>query len=108
LGVTDGYSLGSWPNGLAEWIEGDTAYLSIAFTWKLQEAWAKAVYYRALGYRVKAGGPGIFTHPLFLENLADLPPLARDAKGNLIRSPGHYPDALRHHNPMATVATSRL
>ena len=23
-----------WSDGLAEWTEGDTAYLSIAFTWK--------------------------------------------------------------------------
>jgi len=47
------YSLGAWPNGLAEWTDGDTAYLSVAFTWKLDEAWSKALYYKALGYRVR-------------------------------------------------------
>jgi hypothetical protein len=30
----------TWSGGLAEWQEGDTVYLSIAFTWKLNEAWS--------------------------------------------------------------------
>jgi hypothetical protein len=49
-----------WIGGLAEWIEGDTAYLSIAFTWKLDEARDRADWYRRLGYKVKAGGPATF------------------------------------------------
>ncbi len=27
----------AWVGGLAEWIEGDTAYLSVAFTWRLPD-----------------------------------------------------------------------
>ena len=27
--------------GLAEWTEGDTAYLSVAFSWKLPEAYQR-------------------------------------------------------------------
>lgn len=99
------YNLGSWPDGLAEWTDGNTAYLSIAFTWKLQEAYQKAIYYRALGYHVKAGGPGIFTHPFFLEKVAELPPIVRDEKGILVRTPGVYLDAVAKHNPMATTAS---
>ena len=39
----------------------DTAYLSVAFTWKLPEAYQRALWYRDQGYRVRAGGPGVFT-----------------------------------------------
>lgn len=85
------YSLGSWPDGLAEWTDGDTAYLSVAFTWKLDEAYSKAVYYRALGYKVRAGGPGIFTRKHYLADVAELG--------------GDVPDALVRHNPMATIAS---
>ncbi len=89
--MRDGYNLGSWPDGLAEWTDGDTAYLSVAFTWKLDEAWSKAIYYRALGYKVKAGGPGIFTRKHYLADVAELG--------------GDIPDALVRHNPMATIAS---
>jgi hypothetical protein len=38
-----------WIGGLAEWDVGDTFYLSVAFTWKLNEAYARAVFARACG-----------------------------------------------------------
>jgi hypothetical protein len=76
---------------LAEWTDGDTAYLSIAFTWKMNEAWSKAVYYKALGHKVRAGGPGIFTRKHYLADVAEIG--------------GDIPDALMRHNPMATVAS---
>lgn len=82
---------GQWVGGLAEWTEGDTAYLSVAFTWKLNDAYQRAVYYRSLGYKVRAGGPGIFTRKHFLADVAELG--------------GDYPDALVHHNPAATIAS---
>lgn len=85
------YSLGAWPDGLAEWTIGDTAYLSVAFTWKLDDAFMKAQYYKALGYRVRAGGPGIFTRKHYLADVAEIG--------------GDIPDALVHHNPMATIAS---
>lgn len=83
---------GGWVDGLAEWTEGDTAFLSIAFTWKLDDAYMRAIWYRAQGYTVRAGGPGLFTRKHYLAEVAELggdPP----------------PDALLHHNPMATIAS---
>ena len=38
-----------WVRGLAEWTDGDTAYLSVAFTWLLDEAYQRAVFWRAAG-----------------------------------------------------------
>jgi hypothetical protein len=83
--------LGSWVNGLAEWTDGDTAFLSVAFTWRLDDAYMRAIWYRAQGYRVRAGGPGIFTRKHYLADVAEIG--------------GDYPDALAHHNPMATIAS---
>lgn len=83
--------MGGWVNGLAEWTDADTAYLSIAFTWKLNEAYSRAVWYKAAGYRVRAGGPGIFTRKHFLADVAEIG--------------GDYPDAIVHHNPDATFAS---
>ncbi len=50
----------AWSGGLAEWTEGDTAYLSVAFSWKLPAAYQRAVWYRSQGFTVRAGGPGMF------------------------------------------------
>lgn len=82
---------GHWKGGLAEWIEGDTAYLSVAFTWRLNDAFSRACWYRQAGYRVRAGGPGIFTRKHFLADVAEIG--------------GNYPDAIARHNPMATFAS---
>lgn len=89
--MTEVYHKGDWPNGLAEWTEGDTAYLSVAFTWKLNDAYSRACWYCQAGYKVKAGGPGLFTRKHFLADVADLG--------------GDYPDAVWRHNPMATIAS---
>ncbi len=82
-----------WSGGLAEWTEGDTAYLSIAFTWLLDQAYAKAVWYRALGYRVVAGGPALYLKTMKHE-LEDVAEIRKD-----------YPDAIAHQNPDATFAS---
>ena len=86
------WTKGEWVNGLADWVEGDTAYLSVAFTWRLDDAYQRAIFYRAQGLKVRAGGPGIFTRKHYLADVAELggPPPA---------------DALIHHNPMATIAS---
>lgn len=80
-----------WIGGLAEWIDGNTAYLSIAFTWLLDQAYARAIWYRALGFKVRAGGPALFLVKMKheLEDVAELG--------------GDYPDALARHNPAATI-----
>lgn len=80
-----------WSNGLAEWTDGGTAYLSIAFTWRLDEAWQRAAWYKAQGYRVRAGGPGLFTRKHYLDDVAE--------------TGGEMPDAVVRHNPMATIAS---
>jgi len=85
------YDLGRWSGGLAEWTEGDSAFLSVAFTWRLNEAYSRACWYRAAGYKVRAGGPGIFTRKHFLSDVAEIG--------------GDIPDAIFHHNPMATFAS---
>lgn len=82
-----------WVGGLAEWTDGDTAYLSVAFTWLLDQAHARAVWLRALGYRVRAGGPALFLVKMKHE-LADVAELGGDA-----------PDAIARHNPAATIAS---
>lgn len=81
----------TWSAGLAEWVDGDTAYLSVAFTWKLKEARDRALWYRALGYRVRAGGPATFRPRGFLADVAELG--------------GEMPDAIARHNPLATIAS---
>jgi hypothetical protein len=85
------FDKGRWVNGLAEWIEGDTVFLSIAFTWRLNDAFTRALFWRSQGYRVRAGGPGIFTRQHFLAEVAELG--------------GDVPDAVARHNPMATFAS---
>lgn len=81
----------SWVGGLAEWTDGDTAYLSIAFTWKLNEARDRARWYRALGYRVVAGGPATFRPRGYLDGYAEVGV--------------DMPDAVARHNPAATFAS---
>lgn len=82
-----------WVGGIAEWTDGDTAFLSIAFTWLLDQAYARALWYRALGYRVRAGGSALFLVQMKHE-LADVAELG-----------GEVPDAIARHNPMATIAS---
>jgi hypothetical protein len=87
--------MSQWVGGLAEWTVGDVVYLSVAFTWKLPDAYQRAVFYRSMGYRVRAGGPGFFPLRLrgYLDGVAET-----DGVGDL-------PDALRRHHPLATIAS---
>lgn len=81
-----------WPHdGLVDWVDGDTAYLSVAFTWKLDDAYQRAAFYRAQGLKVRAGGPGIFTRKHYLADVAEIS--------------GEIPDAIARHNPLATFAS---
>lgn len=79
-----------WSGGIAEWTENGTAFLSIAFSWKLPEAYQKAVWYKPLGYNVRAGGPGTFVKKNYLSDVAEV-------GGNV--------NALVHHNKNATIAS---
>jgi len=81
-----------WSGGLVEWTdeENKTAFLSVAFSWRLPDAFQKATWYKAQGYKVRAGGPGMFVLRNFLSDVAEL---------------GGSVDALVHHNPKATIAS---
>lgn len=83
----------SWSGGLAEWTKGDTTYLSVAFTWKLEEAYERALFARAQGMKVIAGGPALFLVQM-KHRIAEVAEI-----GN------HYPDAVTKHNPLATFAS---
>lgn len=80
----------AWSSGLAEWTEGDTAYLSIVFSWRLPDAYSLAVWYKTQGYRVRAGGPAVWVIPKYLADVAQI---------------GGEVDALPHHNRQATIAS---
>lgn len=80
----------NWSGGLAEWIEDDTAYLSVAFTWRLPEAKRRAESFRNLGLRVRVGGPAVFLRQKYLSEVADI---------------GGSVDAIVRHNPNATIAS---
>lgn len=82
--------MASWSGGLAEWTEGGIAFLSVAFSWNLPDAYQRAVWYRAQGYKVRAGGVGIYTRKNYLADVAEI---------------GGEADALIHHNPQATIAS---
>lgn len=83
----------TWSGGLAEWDEGDTTYLSIAFTWLLDRAANRAMIARALGKRVIAGGPALFLVSMQHE-LAEIAEVGKT-----------YPEAVTRHNPLATFAS---
>lgn len=94
--MSDRIDKGEWVKGIAHWREGDTAYISAAFTWRLGEARKVAAYYRAVGCtRVIAGGPATFTRRArqYLEGHCEVVVGAR------------IPDTIRRHNPMATRAS---
>jgi len=83
--------MAEWAGGLAEWVDGDTAYLSIAFTWLLPLAREHALWYKSMGLKVRAGGPATFRPTGYLADVAHLG--------------GEIPDALGRHNPAATIAS---
>jgi hypothetical protein len=84
---------GRWVGGLAEWQDGNTLFLSVAFTWKLTEAYERAVFARAMGYEVRVGGPSL----ALPQNRKRFDGIAEYAKA--------FPDAIVRHNPAATFAS---
>lgn len=84
-----------WVDGLAHWRDEDTrtAFLSIAFTWKIDEARRLAEWYASIGYSVRAGGPAMFRMAWAMKDVAEV-----DGVGSL-------PDAVQRHNSNATTAS---
>ena len=77
----------SWSKNIVEWFEGDTAYLSVVFTWQLSQAYSRMVWYKSQDYKVKVGGTAVRLMPNYLN-------------GN--SCPDDYEGALNRHNPDAT------
>lgn len=75
-----------WSGGYIEWIIKDTAFLSVVFSWRLDEAYQRANWYKMQGYKVRAGGPAITTNPGFMGTVADI-------TGQVNALPRHNPDA---------------
>ena len=80
-----------WQKGLVEWVDGDTAYISIVFTWDSDRAFQRAAWHRAAGLRVRIGGPGAFVRRRDFEDIAEVG--------------GDVLDAVARHNPAATFAS---
>jgi len=83
--------MSNWAGGFVEWTEEKTAFLSVVFSWQLQEAYQRAVWWKQLGYEVRAGGPAVALNPSVLSGVAEV---------------GGEISALWRHNPDATF-TSR-
>ena len=83
----------SWVNGLAEWVEEETTYLSVAFTWRLEDAYQRAQFANALGMKVKIGGPAVFLNQM------------KHRVFDIAEVGGDYPEAVIKHNPLATFAS---
>ena len=76
-----------------EWTEGTTAYISVIFSWQMNDAFQRAVWHRSMGHSVCVGGPAAQMNPSFCAGVVD-------------STNDDYPDAIAHHNPNATF-TSR-
>lgn len=83
--------MGEWKGGLIEWEDGGAIHLSVIFTWKMNEAYQKAIWYKQMGYQVIAGGPAVRLMPNFLNGVAEI---GTD-----------YKDAVKKHNPNACFTT---
>lgn len=82
-----------WVKGVAHWRDGKTAFISVAFTWRLPESRRIMEYYRAIGCTtIRIGGPGVFTQRKYLADWG-------------AEIGGSIPDAIGRHNPMATRAS---
>jgi len=85
------YFQDKWSKGIVDWVEKDTAYISVVFTWHLPKAYSLCVFYARQGYRVRAGGVAVGLFPDYLNQVAE-------TNGEV--------DALSRHNHLATF-TSR-
>lgn len=77
-----------------EWVEGNTAHISVVFSWHMDSAWTRAKWLSAAGYQVRVGGPG--TH---------VKTPAREAIKEFAEVGGHVADAVKRHNPKAVFAS---
>jgi len=80
----------TWQKGIVEWIENNNAFISVVFSWDLQQAYQRAIWYKSLGHKVKVGGPATYSTKIF-DGIAEIG--------------GHISDVVQRHNPKATFTT---
>lgn len=99
----------AWRGDIAEWDVGDITYLSLAFSWQVREAWSRAVFKKAMGQRVIAGGPAFMDEGIrdILTGVAEVPTKRVFTRGHWRNVPADHPDGMvaQHHNPDATFAS---
>jgi hypothetical protein len=82
-----------WNSGMVEWTDNnETAYISVVFSWKLQDAYMRAAWLKQTGHNVIVGGPAAAMNPGYFDDVAHYADV--------------YHDAVAMHNPHATF-TSR-
>ncbi len=85
-----------WRKGIVEWEDLDdpeVMNLSVVFSWDAPAAYSRAVWWREFGYRVRVGGPGVFT------------PKVRRMFDGVAELGGEIPDTVTRHNGNATFAS---
>ena len=80
----------AWSKKTVEWIEDDTAFVSVPFTWNLLKAFPRCAALKQEGYHVRAGGPAVSLMPDYLATVAEI---------------GGDVDAVGRHNQNATFTT---
>lgn len=80
--------MSEWSKTFLEVEHDRDAFLSVAFTWDLPQAYQRAVWFNSLGKTVHAGGPAVSLMPEYMARVADVG--------------GKLPGALQLHNPYAT------
>ena len=84
----------AWRRSIAEWTEGDSAYISAVFTWQLPKVWQRAAWLAQTGYAVNVGGPALYVQTS-----------VKQALQSFAQVGGDLDDAVSIHNPNATFAS---
>lgn len=99
----------AWVGGLTSWREGTITYLSITFTWKVREAWSLAVFEKAQGQRVIAGGPAMAFQEMrdIMASVAEVPTKQIFTRKKWHTVGADHPESVvvQRQNPLATLAS---
>ena len=61
-----------WSKNTVEWVDGNTAFVSVPFTWNLLKAFPRCAALKQEGYHVRAGGPAVSLMPDYLATVAEI------------------------------------
>ncbi len=84
--------MSKWSGGLVEWTEEGKAFISVVFSWKLSDAYSRALWYSHEGFEVVVGGPAIIASPDYFGDVAST-------------SRSHNDEVIYRHNVNATIAS---